>query len=302
MNGRQQRGAALPRGMRLGTRLRARPKAGPRGGRRLRRRLVTPRAIGIVLTVLVVLGGAFLWVRDSSLVAVRRVSVTGVSGPDASQIRTALITAARNMTTLDVNIGQLQTAAKPYPDVKHLEVSTRFPHGMRITVIEQIPVGVVSFAGRRVAVAGDGTLLHDVGSSSLPAIPLQVAPGGTHLTGFPLSEAQLLAAGPYQLLTRISSVQDTSSHGLQANLRSGPKIFFGDSSQLAAKWAAATAVLADPGSANADYIDVTDPDRPAAGPDQAAAGTTTASAGTTQATAGATQSAAGTGTTASSGG
>ncbi len=75
---------------------------------------------------------------------------------------------------------------------------------MRITVVEQIPVGVVSFAGRRVAVAGDGTLLHDVGSSSLPTIPLQVAPGGTHLTGFALSEAQLLGAGPYQLLTRIS--------------------------------------------------------------------------------------------------
>jgi cell division protein FtsQ len=275
----------------------------------LRRRLASPRAIGTLLTVLVVLGAAFLWLRDSSLVAVRRVSVIGLSGPDASQIRTALITAGRNMTTLDVNIGQLQTAAKPYPDVKHLEVSTQFPHRMRITVVEQIPVGVVSFAGRRVAVAGDGTLLHDVGASSLPTIPLQVAPGGTHLTGLALSEAQLLAAGPYQFLTRISSVQDSASHGLQAKLRSGPRIFFGDSGQLAAKWAAATAVLADPGSANADYIDVTDPSRPAAGPTQSAAGSTQAAAGSAQAATGTTgagpgtaQSATGAGTTPSSGG
>ncbi len=54
-------------------------------------------------------------------------------------------------------------------------------------------------------------------------------------------------------------------HGLEAQLRNGPKVYFGTDDDLGAKWAAAAAVLADSGSAGADYIDVTVASRPAAG-------------------------------------
>jgi cell division protein FtsQ len=229
------------------------------------RRWVRWLVVGLVTTAVVVAAG-YMWLRDSSLVSVRKVKVSGVGGPDARQIRSALIIAARNMTTLDVNIGQLRTAVEPYPDVKSIEVSTQFPHGMRIRVVEQVPVAVVVEAGRRVEVAGDGTLLQDASpAASLPTIALAVPPGGRRLTGYPLSEVQLLAAAPYQLLARIGGVSDGPAHGLAAQLRNGPSIYFGDPSQLAAKWTAATAVLANSGSASADYIDVTDPSRPAAG-------------------------------------
>ena len=56
-----------------------------------------------------------------------------------------------------------------------------------------------------------------------------------------------------------------SGHGLVAQIRSGPSLYFGDASGARAKWLAASAVLADPGSAGSVYIDVTDPMRPAAG-------------------------------------
>ena len=222
--------------------------------------------LAALITVAVVLGAGFLWLRDSSLVAVHKVKVLGVSGADARQIRDALTTAARNMTTLDVNMGQLRTAVEPFPDVKHIAVSTQFPHGMVIRVIEQVPVAVVVEAGRRVEVAGDGTLLNDRSpASTLPTIPLSVPPGGRQLTGGPLREVQLLAAAPYQVLARVGGVSDGPTHGLVAQLRNGPSIYFGDPSQLAAKWTAATAVLAHLGSATPVYIDVTDPNRPAAG-------------------------------------
>jgi cell division septal protein FtsQ len=205
--------------------------------------------------------------RDSSLVAVKRVSVSGASGADGPRIRSALIAAARNMTTLDVRMHQLRVAVSPYPAVKDLRVSTQFPHGMRIQVIELNPVAGVVVDGRTIAVAGDGTLLHDVpASGSLPAIPLRVPPGGAQLTDRDaLHAVALLAVAPYQLLSRISRVTTVPTHGLVAQLRSGPSIYFGDATRLHAKWAAATAVLADPGSAGAVYIDVTDPGRPAAG-------------------------------------
>jgi cell division protein FtsQ len=229
--------------------------------RRGRLRLVLAGA-----AVLALLVGGWLWLRDSRLVAVRKVSVTGVSGPDAAQVRAALILAARNQTTLDVHSGALRTAVAPYPVVKDLKVSTQFPNGMRIRVVEQLPVGAVGAGGRAIAATGDGTLLHDVASATLPMVPVAALPAGSRVIDRPTLQAlALLGDSPRRLLGRIAQVTVEPPRGLVAQLRSGPSIYFGEESDLAAKWAAAIAVLADPGSAGASYIDVTDPARPVAG-------------------------------------
>jgi cell division protein FtsQ len=230
------------------------------GRRRVRLALVALIAIGGLLF------GGWLWLRNSSLVSVTRVRVTGVSGPDAGQIRGALVGAAHGMTTLNVDMAQLRTAVAPFPVVAGLRVTTQFPHGMRIRVIERPPVAVVTFAGRSVPVAGDGTLIHDMAANaSLPVVPLTVPPGGPRVTGRALQVVQLLAAAPAPLLARVAQVTAVTGHGLVAQLRGGPSVYFGDASSARAKWLAAAAVLADPGSAGAAYIDVTDPVRPAAG-------------------------------------
>lgn len=269
------------------------------------------------VAVLALLGGGWLWVRDSSLVAVRKVTITGAYGPEATQIRQALTLAARNMTTLDVRVAQLRTAVGPYPAVKDLRVSTQFPHGLRIRVIEQLPVGALVAGGHAVAVTGDGTLLHDVAAGSLPQVPVTLLPGGSEVTDRPTLDAlALLSVTPPRMLRRIAQVTDTSAHGLVAQLRSGPSLYFGDASELDAKWVAATEVLADSSSAGAIYVDVTDPSRPVAGASPqavAAAGlapsaTSSAAGSTASATASATGSTAGSSTsdsaasTASSGG
>ncbi len=236
------------------------------GQRQLAARLLNPRVLTGLIVAVVLLGGGWLWFRDSSLVAVHQVRVMGASGADAGKIRRALAAAARNMTTLDVSMSELRTAVAPYPDVKDVQVSTQFPHGMRIHVVEEIPVAAVVVAGRAIAVAGDGTLLSDaVGTSSLPRIPLAVPPGGTRLTGAARGAVSLLGAAPYQMLPRLVQVTTSARHGLTAEIRSGPNIYFGDAQRLSAKWTAAVAVLADPTSAGAVYIDVSDPERPAAG-------------------------------------
>jgi hypothetical protein len=68
-------------------------------------------------------------------------------------------------------------------------------------------------------------------------------------------------------------------------LHRGPRLIFGNYALLHAKWDAAAAVLADPSSRGADYIDLRLPSRPAAqvgDPATAAATmTSTGSAGTT---------------------
>jgi cell division protein FtsQ len=221
--------------------------------------------IGAVAT-LGLLGGAWVWLRDSPLVSVNRVTVTGLSGPDSGAIRSALSLAARNMTTLDVHLGQLRTAVAPYPVVKDVRVSTQFPHGMRIQVIEQLPVGAVVAGGEAIAASADGTLLHDVPAASLPTVPLRSLPGGSRVTDqTALNALALLAASPHRFEAKIGQVTTSSPRGLVVQLRSGPAIYFGPPSAFAAKWAAAAAVLAAPASAGAAYIDVSDPAMPAAG-------------------------------------
>ena len=177
------------------------------------------------------LGGGWLWLRDSSLVAVQQVTITGVSGPDAARSARSLTRAARNMTTLDVRIGQLRTAVAPYPVVKDIRVSTQFPHGMRIRVVEHLPVGALVAGGRTIAAAGDGTLLHDVPTASLPAIPVPSLPGGSQVTEPRALEAlALLADTPRRLLSADRHVDTQPAHGLVVELRSGPSIYFGDAS------------------------------------------------------------------------
>ncbi len=225
-----------------------------------------PRALIAFVALLLLAGGAYLWLRDSSLVSVQRVRITGVHGPDAGRIRAALRTVARSMTTLDVKLGQLRTAVAPYPVVQRLDASTQFPHAMTIHVTEQVPLATVLAGGRRIPVSADGTLLHDVTPAGpLPTIALPVPPGGSRVSGSAADEVRLLAAAPYRLLARVATVSDGAAHGLTAVLRAGPSLYFGAVDQLALKWKAATAVLADHGSAGALYIDVSVPARPAAG-------------------------------------
>ena len=103
------------------------------------------------------------------------------------------------------------------------------------------------------------------GTEKPPSIDVSVSPGGTHLGGPARRQVALLAAAPYALLAKINQVSSSATHGLTAQLRNGPVIYFGAAARLETKWNAAAAVLADPDSSGATYVDVTQPGRPAAG-------------------------------------
>ncbi len=227
---------------------------------------VSPRLLLALAAVVLIAGGGFLWFRDSSLVAVRRVTITGVSGPDATQVRSALTLAARDMTTLDVELGRLRSAVQAYPVVKGIRVSTAFPHGMTIDVQEQVPIAVIVDGGVRTAVTADGTLLRDAaGTSGLPSVTVADEPNGNRVSGGTLDVVRLLAAAPYAALAKVQSAGDGPIRGLVAQLRDGPRIYFGTGTELAAKWQSALLVLGSPHAAGASYIDVSDPRLPAAG-------------------------------------
>jgi cell division protein FtsQ len=225
-----------------------------------------PRAAvwGLAFAVLIV--AALLWLRDSPLVAVDRVTVTGLSGPESAHVTALLEDAAHDMTTLHVRGDQLRAVVEPYPVVKDLRVQTDFPHGMTITIVENTPVAAVMADGAKTPVAGDGRLLRGADQRLLPIVPLRVAPGGDRVVDrTALHAIAALAAAPPALRDRVERASTTRQGGLTLTLDNGPELRFGGSDRVRAKWAAAAAVLADPGSAGAGYVDLRYPERPAAG-------------------------------------
>jgi cell division protein FtsQ len=224
-----------------------------------------PRTLLAAAAALVLLLAGWFWLRDSSLVAVRTVEISGIERTQGARVRAALEEAARSMTTLHVRQDALDTAAQPFSSVKRIEVTTDFPHTMRIHVVTNVAVGAVVVDGRRIAVTSDGTILSDVTApAALPEIPLHSTPGGPRLTErAAVAAVAALGAAPSALRTRVEAVRTTADRGLELQLAHGPLLVFGTVDRLDAKWAAAGAVLADPEAASASAIDVSAPERPA---------------------------------------
>jgi cell division protein FtsQ len=225
---------------------------------RLKRRLLV-----LLIACLALAAGYQFWLRDSTLVAVEKVSVTGLTTKDAPRVRAALTAAAHSMTTLHVDKAELEDAIAPYPVVRAIEVSADFPHGLVIRVVEHRPAALVG----GLPVAGDGTILRGMPiEGKLPTIDVRGDLRGDRLTDPGALHAARVAGGaPEVLRPRIESLELRSEDGIVVLLRDGPELIFGDATHVRAKWLAATRVLADPGAAGATYIDVKLPGRPAAG-------------------------------------
>ena len=219
------------------------------------------------LVALPVLGGGWLWLRQSSFVAVQRVQIAGVHGPDAAAIDAALVTAARHMSTLHVQPGVLRTAVAAFPVVREVRAKPRFPHGLEVEVLEQLPVAALIADGARTAVAADGVALGPaLLSSSLPSVSGYFEPAAGQRVSGPnvLAALTVLGAAPAPLARLVLRVY-TGPQGLTVAMRNGLLAYFGNATRPHAKWLSLARVLADSSSAGASYVDVRLPERPAAG-------------------------------------
>jgi cell division protein FtsQ len=225
-----------------------------------------PRVLLWIAAVAALLAVGFLWFRDSSFVRVEKVTVTGLSGPEAPRLRALLTDTARDMSTLHVREQQLRTVVEPYPIVKGITITPDFPHGLRIAVRQNQPVAAVVVDGQPTPVAADGVLLRGATKAALPEVPVDVAPGGDRVTDRrALAAIAILGAAPAALLERVEGAAWTDDGGVTLTMANGPQLRFGGPDRPAAKWAAAAAVLADADSAGATYLDLRYPERPAAG-------------------------------------
>lgn len=218
-----------------------------------------------ILVAIPVLAGGWLWLRNSPLVSVEHVRISGVHGTDATQIEAALERSAQQMSTLDLNPGALEGAVAGFPQVRSLGLSASFPHSLTITVREQPPVAVMVANGQRSALAADGVVLgSSFASGALPVINAQTLEGPHVRNRTTLEYLTVLGAAPTALETLVQRAY-TTPRGLTLAMHGGLLVYFGDANDPHAKWDSLARVLEDPSSTGASYIDVRLPERPAAG-------------------------------------
>lgn len=238
-----------------------------------RLRVVLPIAL-----LVVALAGLGMWLRSSSLVQVRDVTITGIEGRQAAAIRDALTVAALGMTTLKVRDDALRDAVAQYPVVRSLRTTTDFPHRLRIAVNAYEPVAALRSPGALTAVAADGTLLRGASTKGLAVVGVKALPASGRVGDEgAMRSIRLLGAAPRPLRRRVQRVFH-GTRGLATTVRDGPKLYFGDGARLRAKWSSAAQVLANDTARGASYVDVRIPERPVAGgfqPRPAASSTST---------------------------
>lgn len=224
------------------------------------------RAIALLLLALALVALYRFWFRDSSFVRVQHVSVTGLTTKDAPRIRMALTSAARDMSTMDVSQAELNRVVSSFPVVKEVVAQSSFPHTLKIHVIEETPAAVLDVGGQRLLLAPDGSVLRDVTTGHPLALIKSRAPVPQDMLTdrIAMSALHAAAAVPADLAGRVTTVTH-GKKGILVHLRDGPLLIFGSDSRPLAKWKSAAAVLADPSSRGATYIDVRLPGRPIAG-------------------------------------
>jgi len=234
----------------------------------LRRRPPILRTLAALVVVGLIAWLGWLWYQGSSFVRIRHVTVTGLSGPDVSAIRSALTVTALQMTTMKLQVERLEEAVSAYPFVESITVQRHGAHAVTIDVAEQVPVAMVDIGGEAEVVDGRDQILGQsaIPHGLLPQLTLGTASANDTVTD-PNTRAEVatLAAAPYAMLAHIQSASWNRQNGVVVALRSGPQVYFGAASELTQKWQDAVAVLQNSASRGAAYIDVSDPGRPAAG-------------------------------------
>jgi cell division septal protein FtsQ len=135
------------------------------------------------------------------------------------------------------------------------------------TVLVPAPVATIGSGADAIAVSADGAVTSWWPLSAepgLPQLPLTAPPKGGQVKGPVLEQVRVLAAAPAALRPYLAASYFGES-GVDVETTAGIELRFGDSSQAAAKWKAAAAVLADPEIEALDYVDLHAPARPAIG-------------------------------------
>ncbi|MEZ0067562.1 cell division protein FtsQ [Streptacidiphilus sp. MAP12-20] len=227
------------------------------------------RGVVVLCALLAVLLGSGVWlVSFSSVFDVRTVSVSGTKALTKAQVLAAAqVPLGGPLERLDTG-GIEARVEKALPRVDHADVSTSWPHAVRITVTERTPVAAVR--------GDDGSYTLEDASGvrfatqpkppvGVPVVQLALsAAGKSEVPEFP---EQLLVAGavevakvlPAPIAHRTTAVVVHSYDDIELTLSSGATVYWGSPDQSARKAVVLSALM----KRDAKGYDVSAPTDPA---------------------------------------
>ena len=220
---------------------------------------------------------AYVGARETSLFALRTITIKGAPPRVASHVRAAL-SSLEGRSLLSLNQGVVERHLAGLPDVARVTVNRDFPHTLRLLVAPAHSIAVLRRSSFAWIVSSDGEVIRAAGLFAAPKLPRIWVPRATSIdTGAPLEDADavravhaLAVARGAGFGARIAAVRSSDSE-LTFVPAAGPEIRLGDMSSLPLKLVVAQRILPLAG-ATSGYVDVSLPDRPISGGNPKVAG------------------------------
>lgn len=233
------------------------------------RLLPSGRSILLALALLVGAGSAYVVARETSVFAVRTVSVSGAPPAVAAQVQRALQDEL-GTSLLRIDLAQARMTLTSLPTVLAVSFDRAFPHTLRVVVVPERPVAVVRQGASSWLVSAHGRVMAGLAHGARPALPrIWIGKGVSFTVGSPVDATlrpALEAVTPLAAMrfpARVTAVRTTNGE-LTLVLRSGVEVRLGDQRDVPLKLAVAANVLPLVDSSTR-YVDVSVPDRPVSG-------------------------------------
>ena len=232
---------------------------------------LVPSTRSLLLAVALIGCAALLYVaaRETSVFAIRTVTVRGASPAVASEVQRAL-RPLEGTSLLALGGGDVDRRIASIPDVASARYDRAFPHTLTVYVVPERPVAVLRRGAGSWLVSARGRILRPVPHGGLAALPRIWVAAGTDLpVGTTLApDSGARAAGALAVAREVgfrAAIGNVTLDGstLAFKLRSGLELRLGAPDDLALKLAVAARILPIVGP-DAAYLDVSVPSRPVA--------------------------------------
>jgi cell division protein FtsQ len=234
------------------------------------------RAIPIIALILVVAAtGSYLWLRSSSVFAVKTITATATERISQKDIAAATASAL-GVNLLQLSTGRIEEALSALPYVRSADVHRAFPNALEIQLEEYVPLARVQASEGNVwLVSEDGRALERITPPRGYSLPLVIPAASLTLTAGGEVPAEIVAALPVvsQLVTDdiaeklpdVKQIEVSAAGEVALTLADGSQLRLGRPVNLERKLMVAVDIfqqcLRD--NKQVEYVDVSVPERAA---------------------------------------
>ena len=225
---------------------------------RRRRRAILATAAATVLVLLAAVAAAIFL----PALQVQQVGVSGLGYVEEDEVLAA-VEPHRGDSVLLLPTSDIAADVAAVPGVREAEVERSWPDGVRVSVTEATPVGMLTRTdGSTAVVDAQGQQLPEAAAEGAELVPLTVGAGAADPEGAAVAMSEVLASMPEDLRGSVQSVAASSASDVRFSLAledGGTRtVVWGDAADAELKAEVVQALLAEPGT----EIDVSSPVAP----------------------------------------